>query len=175
MPAENHRLGFTISELMIVVVILAILASGASFTVQTMVGRIRLNNAAEEVRGLLVTARTYARSEAVRCGVHFDKGSNQAQVFLDISTGPSGGGKYDAGDTPHGAPAILPSGVVYDNKTDKNHNVLFGPHKRAIVFFGTGSADSAAVDGNVVVLENEGSGEKRHIRVEPLTGKVTVE
>lgn len=175
MPAEKYHFGFTISELMIVVVILAILASGASFTVQTMVGRIRLNNSAEEVRSLLVTARTYARSEASRCGVHFDKDAQQARMFLDVSRTGGNSGKYDAGDAWYRAPIFLPPGVVFDFKSDKNNNVLFGPHKRAIVFLGTGSADSAAVDGSLVVLENEGSGEKRFIRVEPLTGKVTVE
>jgi hypothetical protein len=96
-------------------------------------------------------------------------------MFLDLSRNGGNSGKHDPGDTWRGAPVLLPSRVTFDTKTDKTNNVLFGSNKRAIVFLGTGSADSAAVDGNLVVLEGEGSGERRFIRVEPLTGKVAVE
>ena len=100
---KMRKKGFTITEMMVVVVLMGVMGSIAIPSFSYYIVRMRLTRARDEILSTLKVARARALSERIVYKVSFF-GSNEYKVGKD----PDGDGTFD-----YGASKLLPNGVSY--------------------------------------------------------------
>lgn len=155
--------GFSIVELLIVVIIIGIVAAVAIPATKPLTENIRLITTANAIKHKLYMAKTRALGDPlVHCGVVFDTVSkpNTVQAFLDNGI-PVGNNMYDPlNDHVFLAPYEVPKTIKLQISGTVNPNV--------VIFRGDGSAK---IPGLTLTITNERNKSKR-ITVLPSTGRI---
>jgi prepilin-type N-terminal cleavage/methylation domain-containing protein len=151
---KNSSKGFTVTELMIAVGILAVILIVGIPTLNNWMPKYRLRDAARQIASDMQLARYRAISVNQNCGVDFDADGTH-RIFKDDGATDD---QYDGGDTVERT-NTLPSGVSFSWDTYTATNpAIFRP---------TGSAQA----GTIKVQNSE---EERSIIVAP-AGRVRIE
>ena len=92
---HNHRPGYTLLEVILVVALLGIIAAVATPLLENMYGGSKLNAAADMVKARLADARGKAKEEGrpYRFAVMHNSGSCRVEPDIDDLNGPSSGDK----------------------------------------------------------------------------------
>jgi type II secretion system protein H len=142
--------GFTMLEMMIIVVIIGIMASLAAPSFFSWIPRMKLKSDAKQNLEYLRQARSRAVAENTQYGVYFDVGNNQYYFFKDISSPQTA--TYEAGaDSLISGPLSMESNIGYADCTFTNDTVVFLPNGSAstsgtIKIFDTGSTETYLVN-----------------------------
>ena len=148
--------GFTLTELMIVITIMGVLAAVSAPSLGRYAANWRLNGAASQMAMSLRAARSTAVNKDIDTVFLFDKDAGQYHVLEDNN----GNGGADAGER-ESSVQDLPRGVAIDDFTVPQNSVTFNSH-------------GSTQDGGVIVLKGRGDYELQ-IRVYSGTGNVSVE
>jgi prepilin-type N-terminal cleavage/methylation domain-containing protein len=158
-----NRNGFSIVELLIVVVIIGIIAAVAIPASKPLIENIRLATTANAVRNTLYMAKTRALGDPlVHCGVVFDTVStpNTVQAFLDNGI-PVGNNMFDPlNDRTFMAQYVLPKTIKMKISGTVNPNV--------VIFRGDGSAKIPGLTLTITNVRNK----SKCITVLPSTGRI---
>jgi type II secretion system protein H len=165
-PAKGCK-GFTLIEVMVVIVIVGLLATLAVPNISPMVETMKLRTAANAVKRQMIVARTRALSDPnTHVGVCIDARSNpnRSFVFFDVASGTAY--HCDATDPVYMGVYIAPSNI-----RDSIPPVAAGGIQDSVVVFrGDGSAKNG---GNVIVVNRYGK--TRTISVLASTGRVKLQ
>lgn len=157
--------GFSLLEMMAVIVIIGILSSVVIPSMQKYLENVRLRTAIDVVRNQLMAAKMRAVANPdIHCGVHFDTAGGRTFLFQDRSVGARY--RFVAGeDTVYLGAADVPA------KTKLQIPSSGGITNCAVVFRGDGSAKYG---GAVEVLSTVSASKKRRLVVNALVGRVKV-
>ena len=157
----KNKTGFTLIEMMIVVVIIGVFASMAGPAFTNWIPKMKLKADAREKTNYLRQARSRAISENNQYGVYFDVSSSQIIFFKDTVSPELS--MYDAGsDSVIGTPISSESNIEYDNSTFAND---------VVVFYSNGSASTS---GSILLKNTEGT-ESYSINVLASTGRIRLQ
>lgn len=165
MNHQQQNQGFTIVEVLTVVVILGLIAAFTIPSMIPMVENLKLQSAANGIRQKLLMAKTRALGDSrIHCGVFFDTTSRPQSVYAFIDNETAGNkGSYDAGvDTRYMEPFELEPTVSLKITGAGTH--------RSIIFRGDGST---TVHGMLISVETKNN-RKKNISVLPATGRIAV-
>ncbi len=152
---QNRQGGFSVIELMVVVMIMALILAATLPGVRRHTSSVTLVQASEGVAGTLKLARQRAVATALPVVVVFNEDDGTYLLFEDAD----GDGVCDAGETQAG-PYNLPGGLSFaDINFDEDD----------VVFSATGSADES---GDVVIVNSNNRAER--IIVNAPTGLIYV-
>jgi prepilin-type N-terminal cleavage/methylation domain-containing protein len=157
--------GFTVPELLLVVVIVVVLATLAVPNLLPMVELIRLRSTADVIKRQLIVARTRALSDPnIHCGVLFDTDSRpqRTMIFFDRGT-PYVVEAADTASKYMGVYAITPAVTMSVPASQ-------GITNRIIVFRGDGSAKN----GGSITLTNRYN-KVRTVNVLASTGRIRIQ
>ena len=152
---SKQRKGFSIVELMVVVMIMALILAASIPALKRHTGSVTLVQASEGVAGTLRLARQRAVSTALPVVVVFGAEAGTYYLFQDSD----GDGVLDAGETQAG-PYELPNGIVFGEIDLDDDDISFS---------GTGSADES---GNIVLVNRNNRAQR--IIINAPTGLVYV-
>ena len=163
-PTVNlNRNGFTIFELLIVIIIIGLVIAVAVPASKPLIENIRLVTTANAIKHKLYMAKTRALGDPlVHCGVVFDTTNkpNTVQAFLDNGI-PVGNNMYDPlKDHVFMTPYVLPTTIKMQISGTVNPNV--------VIFRGDGSAK---IPGLTLTITN-GQNKSKRITVLPSTGRI---
>ncbi|MFZ1946760.1 MAG: GspH/FimT family pseudopilin [bacterium] len=119
---ETRQGGFSIIELLVVVVIITILLAAGLPAMQKHTGLSKLKQATDEVSSSLKLARQRAVATTGTVVVQFDKRNSRFYLFDD----ENGSGARDGNETMAG-PYDIPKGVALAEVGFANSRVAFGP------------------------------------------------
>lgn len=122
--ARNHR-GFTMIELMIVVVMIGILSAMAVPTFVRTIPRLKARAEARNMLNFIRTARSRAIAENTPYGVYFDVTARQYLLFRDIANLSQM--RYESGDSIVTGPITLDPNVVYGVASFTNNSIVLLP------------------------------------------------
>lgn len=128
MKGKNNN-GFTLVELMIVVVLMAILAAIAAPAYQNYMTRSRLNGAARLVLADLASARMDAVKMNRRVQVYFDGGSSSPKATYKICDDADGDGAVNDGEGRDIMRNV--QNHFFDVSVGSNNNPIFFPNGTA--------------------------------------------
>jgi prepilin-type N-terminal cleavage/methylation domain-containing protein len=124
--AEKNRLsGFTMIELMIIIVIIGIAAAMAVPSFFRSMPRIETRSAARGILNYVRLARSRAVSERCQFGVYIDVNGGQYVLFKDTINPPQE--TYNEGDSVVAGPLIIDPDVFLSRSTFTNDCVVFLP------------------------------------------------
>jgi type IV fimbrial biogenesis protein FimU len=153
--------GFTMLEMMIVVVIIGVFASMAAPSFLNWIPRMKLKADAREKVNYLRQARSLAISENSQFGVFFDIDENKIIYFKD-TTSPELA-MYDEGaDSLLKAPIDCVSNAYFDNCSFTNNTV---------VFYSNGSASTSGA----IEIHNSESTDNYTINLLASTGRIRLQ
>lgn len=168
-----RRHGFTLLEVTLVLAVIVLLAALVYPSIEAMYGNVRLEAAADQVRGRWAEARAKAIEEgrAYRFATQPD---GQYKIAPDTADNWGGNGDTTAGDANDtDSPSLvieetLPDGIKFSDESNSADSS--GPWQSSLKFLpdGTASADKA------ITLQAEGVRGVR-LRIRALTGAVTTE
>ena len=153
---SKHIRGFSLTELMIVILVMGIITAIGAPSMSRFLQSWRLNGEANEMATMLRLARTAAVTKNTTVMFVFD--ANDGEYFYvedDDESGSQSAGEYSSGLHE------LPDGIVVDNYTMAQQWITFGPKGNT-------------VDGGSITLTNSHNGQRR-IRVFSGTGNVTID
>jgi prepilin-type N-terminal cleavage/methylation domain-containing protein len=138
--------GFTIVEMMTVIVLVGILSLLAVPRLTRMIERFKMRQVADMVVRQLVTARTRAIADPyTHCGVYFDAGSTPQKTLIFYDRATAAQYAYNsASDDRYMGDNLLPSAIPMSLPTG------CGVVNQAIVFRGDGSAKT----GGTIFFKN---------------------
>ncbi len=125
----NRTLGFTMLEMMIIVVIIGIAAAMAGPTFFAGVPKLKARTEARNVLSLIRLARSNAISNGAQYGVYVDIINRQYLFFKDIANPANMA--YDLADSIISGPEPIPVDVSVLNSTFAGNSVVFLPSGRA--------------------------------------------
>jgi len=131
MPTQRKQRGFSLIEMMIVVVLIGVMATLAVGTFDIFFRQQKLKAAGKDLISDLRLARSYAVSRRAQYGVYFDQNARQYVLFKDV-VNPSNY-TYDLGDSVVKT-VTLANIFALNNCTFPN---------TAVVYLSTGSASSS--------------------------------
>ncbi|MBD3242607.1 MAG: prepilin-type N-terminal cleavage/methylation domain-containing protein, partial [Chitinivibrionales bacterium] len=138
--------GFSMLEVLMVLVMMAIVAMIATPSMSGMLRGMRLRSATDNVKNQLLAARFRAvANPEVHCGVYFDIANGRSVIFFDNG----GSSKYSfsaSDDELHGAYRQLPSGIVFSLPSS---NAITN---EVVVFRGDGSAKNG---GSIEIKDSD--------------------
>ncbi|SYZ72919.1 putative General secretion pathway protein H [Candidatus Zixiibacteriota bacterium] len=120
--------GFTLVELMAVVVVIGIASAVASPIFNRAIQRIRFRGETKDVLSTLRTARSYALSQKDPFGVYFDGNNHTVTLFKDMVN--PGTNVYETGDSVLRIDT-LPRDIVYLYVTMLNSCLVYSPNGTA--------------------------------------------
>jgi prepilin-type N-terminal cleavage/methylation domain-containing protein len=153
--------GFTMLEMMIVVVIIGVFASMAAPSFMNWIPKMKLKADAREKVNYLRQARSLAISENSQFGVFFDIANNQIVYFKDTAS-PELAMYNEGTDSLLKAPIACVSNAYLDNCSFTNN---------AVVFYSNGSASTS---GAIELINNE-SPDSYTINVLASTGRIRLQ
>lgn len=122
---RNKTLGFTMLEMMIIVVIIGIAAAMAAPTFFAGVPRLKARTEARNVLSLLRLARSNAISNGSQYGVFVDIANRQYLFFKDIAN--PGSMIYEPADSIISGPESIPVDVAVLSSSFAGNSVVFLP------------------------------------------------
>jgi len=149
MKTKNNNKGFTILEMMIIVVIIGITATLAMPQFERTMEKLKLKNAGRDIISSLRLARSFTVLQRSQFGVYFDLNSNRYVLFKD-TTNP-GDFTYDAGSDSDMVAGTLPHNVGFSTITFPNFVVIFKPDGSASNSGTVGLYSSAGAYGSFTV------------------------
>ena len=152
----HHTGGFTMLEMMIVVVIIGLVAAMAAPTFFSATPRLRARIEARNLLNMVRLARSRAISEGNQYGVYIDINSRQYLVFKDTVNPPQM--TYEIGDSIAVGPETIQADVVISGSTFTNDCVVFKP---------TGGASQSGG----ITFDIDGGGASYTVSVLASTGK----
>jgi prepilin-type N-terminal cleavage/methylation domain-containing protein len=173
-PAASRR-GFTLIEVMIVVIILAVIAGAIIPNVASSIGSTRLEAAASQVGSVLEFCYSAASGTGRTHGLVFDGDGRRFQVVAEVPPDPeqSSGVMETPVLEPVSLPGLLsrqlPEGIVLESVAAFETDLLQGENNQVrILFFPDGTTEFA----NLYL--SDASGEQRLIEVNGFNGVVTI-
>ncbi len=165
------RRGVTLLELMLVLAIVAMLAAIAYPSIETMYGDLRVQAAADQLRGRFALARSRAIEEGRRYRFEIQSNSGGYRILPDNSefwSDGSGVAGDEVGDaSPLQLEDALPDDIVVQVVDDRGMGTSDG-WTRLVVFLPDGSCS----DDRVIRLERPGN-RPVEIRIRSLTGAIS--
>lgn len=119
---KNREAGFSIIELMVVVVIMTVVLAASIPALRQHTENVNLTKGSREVESSLKLARTRAVSTNTPVVVTFDTNNNTYFLFED----EDGDGNHDSGETSSG-PFEVPKKVVLGDVSFAHNTVTFTP------------------------------------------------
>ena len=157
----SNQTGFTMLEMMIIIVIIGILASLAVPGFINWIPKMKVKNDAKTNLNYLRLARSKSVADNSQYGIYFDVAGNRVIYFEDTSSPENL--SYDPGlDSTVEAPYNMASNVSLINCTFVNNTIIFFPN------------GSASTSGSITVTD-ESSGVAYNINVLASTGRVRLE
>ncbi|MDD5674957.1 MAG: prepilin-type N-terminal cleavage/methylation domain-containing protein, partial [Chitinivibrionales bacterium] len=133
---KNSR-GFSLLEIIVVVVLIGILSALAMPTYIKTMNAIRMHNASKTIKMQLLIAKSRAiANTSEHCGVFFDVSTNPMQSLVFTRSSPAYT-DYGVGDVIYQQPAKLPIKVTMTLDIDP-------PTTNTVIFRGDGTAKSGA-------------------------------
>jgi len=123
---SRKKAGFTMLEMMIVVVVIGIFAAMATPMLFSSIPKLKSRAEARNILSMLRIARGRAVSENLQYGVYLDTSNKQYFIFMD-SVNPSLS-TYDVGDSIVMGPQIMERDVVFASQSFGNNCVVFMPN-----------------------------------------------
>lgn len=157
----NTTTGFTLIEVMIVVVIIGIFASMAGPSFSNYIPKMKLRADAREKTNFLRQARSRAISENSQYGIYFNDDTNSIAFFKDIVS-PETATYDEDGDSLVQDIILCETNVIFDNSTLSND---------VVVFFSNGSASTS---GQIDLLNPE-INESFTINILASTGRIKLQ
>jgi len=161
--------GFTLIELVMILVIVGILAVAVLPNVTATKGGIRLHAACQKVALDLRYIQQMAMTERVRFGISFDTG-DESYFGYRVNTGTKAKDPHTQGDLE----------VEFDGMNEFNDIVIVSDNFSDAVEFDSmgkpydGNGDALASEG-VVTLQTQDGAYSKTVRIEPATGKVKIQ
>ena len=150
--------GFTMLEMMIIIVIIGILASIAAPSFFNWIPQMKLKSDARMSLNYLRQVRAQSVAKNSQFGVYFDRENRLIYVFQDCDN-PAGSIYTPGLDSLLEAPVSFDSDVILSNCTFQNDTVIFYPN---------GSASSSGE----ILLQNSGGATVYSVDVLASTGRV---
>jgi len=165
-----RRPGFTLIEVLLVVVVIVALGAVAYPTFSAMYGDVRVKAAADEVRGAWTEARAHAIEDgrAYRFAIQPGTGKYRVAPDADGFWDGSGGGQSDGEAAPFTQEGDLPNGILFDAGTDLPES---GGWSTVVVFNPDGGCNA---DVEIALKEDDDDGGPIVVRARAMTGAVTV-
>jgi prepilin-type N-terminal cleavage/methylation domain-containing protein len=171
MTCRNRRPGFTLIEVMLVMVIILILAAVAYPTLSAMYGDVRVKAAADQVRAAWTEARARAIEDNRAYRFSVEPGTGRFRVAPDdpeFWDGSNGGGSTDENaPPPHIEEGTLPNSISFEVPNDLPSD---GTWTTVAVFKTDGSCDA---DIEIILKEDDDS-TPLVVRVRAMTGAISV-
>ena len=137
--SQNGRTRFTLTELLVVIGIMALMAALTTAAVAPMLQGRRLESGARTIKSLVARARSYAILHRTQTLMSFDPGEKSIQVYAGTTKSPSNRIQE---------PVFLPAGVDF-NRDNANFVVMNqdGTYRgNQVVFSETGALDTGHPD-----------------------------
>ncbi len=161
--------GFTLIELVMILVIIGILAVVVLPNVTATKGNVRLQAACQKVASDLRYIQQMAMAQQVRFGVSFDTG-DELYFGYRVDTGTKAKDPHTQGDLE----------VEFDEMTQFNDIVIASTNFSDAVEFNSlgvpydGNGDPLSDEG-ILTLQTQDGAYSKTVRIEPVTGKVKIQ
>lgn len=157
----RNRQGFTMIEMMIVIVVIGIMAAMAAPSFLNWIPKMKLKNDAREKVNYLRQARSRAIAENSQYGVFFDLYGNRMHFFKDT-------------DSPEWSYYAEGADSLIENPVSNESNVSYGTCSlmgNTVIFYPNGSASTS---GSIELYDIE-SGNSYTINVLASTGRIRLQ
>jgi Tfp pilus assembly protein FimT len=171
MTRRTRRPGFTLMEMILVVVMIIALSAVAYPTLSAMYGDVKVKAAADDVQAAYADGRSHAIEDGrpYRFGVQLGTGRYRMAPDADDFWDGSGGNSSNDGDAPAFIQeASLPNGILFDATSDLPQS---GEWSTVVVFNPDGGCNA---DVEIALKEDDDSGTPIVVRIRAMTGAVSV-